>query len=61
MDPASEYFTSVDGVLYNKDMTVLLVVPAGTRITELSIPESVEAIDTWAFHGCESLVSVHIP
>ena len=44
----NERFTSVDGVMYRKDMTELLICPAG--ITSFVIPKEVTKVDT-AFSG----------
>ena len=52
-------YASEDGVLFNKDMTTLLVFPNG-RQGHYNIPESVESIGVRAFEGC-SLSSVTIP
>ncbi|MBE5960357.1 MAG: hypothetical protein E7256_03060 [Lachnospiraceae bacterium] len=38
----SEYFKTVDGVLYDKDMTKLIAYPCDLRNTEFSIPDTVE-------------------
>ena len=53
------YFTSADGVLYNKDMTELYCCPAGKK--EIRIPETVTKIRKFAFCGCQYLTEIHIP
>ena len=53
------YFKSVDGVVYSKDGTHLVYVPAG-RTGEFIVPCGVEAIEPEAFGG-GSLSRVHIP
>jgi hypothetical protein len=45
----NEYFSSVDGVLYNKDMSKLLVYPLGKTENEFTVPDGVKIIDEWAF------------
>ena len=57
--PGNQAFTLVDGVLYTKDLLVLLACP-GT-ITSVDIPSSVTKIGTFAFGGCNRLTSVRIP
>jgi surface protein len=52
-------YSSVDGVLYNKDKTVLIRCPQGK--TSIAIPNSVTSIDAAAFVGCAGLTSVTIP
>ena len=51
-------YTTVNGVLYNKDKTVLKYYPADKKDTELTIPEGVQTI-----YGIESqyIKRIHIP
>jgi len=49
VDEDSPYYTSVDGVLYTKDKTVLMVYPAGRNDTEYVVPEGTERIFVSAF------------
>ena len=48
VDESSSYFCSLDGVLYNKDQTVLIQFPGGTY-TGVTIPNSVQRIEENAF------------
>ncbi len=59
VDNANESYTSVDGVLYNSDVSALLVVPGGRK--SLDIPDSVISIETGAFYGCNALPAVILP
>ena len=52
-------FTSVSGVLYDKDMTKILIVPAKTK-GDLVIPDNVKIIEDFAFFACTGLTSVTI-
>lgn len=53
-------YASVDGVLYQADMTVLLQCPAG-KTGEMAVPSSVKTIGEFAFDYCKQLTSVIIP
>ncbi|MGC4019579.1 MAG: Ig-like domain-containing protein [Muricomes sp.] len=55
------YFTLSDGVLYNKDMTTLLLYPAKRDGQSFIIPRSVTTIGTFAFSGVQNLTSLDIP
>lgn len=55
------YYCSLDGVLFNKDMTALIKYPAKKTDTSYSIPEGVTTIANDAFYYCRSLISVTIP
>lgn len=57
----SQSFTSLDGVLLNKQLTMLLCYPSGKSGTFYKIPESVIAIWHYAFYDCSSLTSVTLP
>ncbi len=71
VDEGNTEFVSRDGVLFNKDMTVLVQYPAGkqekwvetpegqARVYE--IPEGVTSVQQWAFSRCYYLDSVTIP
>ena len=57
----NEYYTSVDGVLFNKNKTKLICCPASRKDKSYIIPDSVTSIEDYAFYGCSSLASVTIP
>ncbi|MDR1734449.1 MAG: leucine-rich repeat protein [Oscillospiraceae bacterium] len=50
VDPANEYFTSVDGVLFTKDMKKLVAYPMGKPGNEYVVPDGVEVIGDGAFY-----------
>ena len=52
-------YKSVDGILYDKDVTTLISCPGGK--TSVTIPDSVTSIGSYAFSSCTSLISVTIP
>jgi hypothetical protein len=60
VDPDNPAFTSVDGVLYNKDKTTLIEYPAGKKDTSFSIPYGVTSIGVRAFYF-NRLTSIIIP
>lgn len=46
-------FTSINGALYNKEITEIVLVPVS--ITSITLPDSVTSIGSYAFHGCKEL------
>lgn len=54
-------YCSIDGVLFNKDKTVLIAYPINKSDTSYTIPEGVTTIDSYAFATSTSLVTVIIP
>jgi len=60
VDASNPAYSSLDGVLYNKDMTVLINYPGG-KYGEFTIPGSVTIIGDSAFVFCYGLTSVTIP
>jgi len=59
VDTENAFFSSVDGILFNKDGTCLLSY-AGGRDSRYVVPETVKEIRYWAFAGCTNLPSVVI-
>jgi len=60
IDEDNLLYTSKDGVLYSKDMTILYYCPPGKK-GELIIPEGVTEIGFMAFQECEKLTMVQLP
>ena len=60
VDPLNSFYSSVDGVLFNKSQTTLIQCPGG-KAGSYTIPDSVTSIWDYAFHTCTSLTSVTIP
>ncbi len=60
VDEANAAYRSLDGVLYDKDMTTLLICPAG-RQGAYAVPDGVTVIGDNAFNFCEGLTSVTFP
>ena len=53
------YYSTLDGVLYNKDLTELVICPK-TK-TSLIVPESLTQIASSAFYGCSLITSIDLP
>ncbi len=53
-------YQSIDGILYDKEGTALLVFPSG-REGVFEIPDGVKHIETGAFWGCIYLTEITIP
>ena len=61
VDEGNASYSSVDGVLFNKDQTTLIAYPANRADTAYKIPEGVTSIGNWAFFSCWQLTDVTIP
>ena len=56
----NKYYTSVDGVLFNKEMTELIQYPIGKKQKEYVIPDSVTKIGNGAFRYCNELTKLTV-
>ena len=57
----NNYYSSNNGVLFNKKKTELIRYPEGKSQTSYTIPDSVTSIGGNAFRRCSSLTSITIP
>ncbi|AKB34206.1 Chitin binding protein [Methanosarcina siciliae HI350] len=60
VDTDNSLYASVDGVLYDKDITTLIQCPSG-KTGSVTIPDSITSFGDRAFYGCTALTSVTIP
>ena len=61
VDKNNAYFSSVGGVLYDKNQTLLIVYPASKSDTRFSIPGTVESIGSYSFEGVCYLKEITVP
>ena len=59
VSPASPYYSSVDGVLYDKARTRLIRCPRA--LTAVSVPFGVRIIGTRSFMACQKLLNIAMP
>ena len=57
----NEYYTSIDGVLYNKDMTILIAYPPQKSGVPYIVPNGVQEINKYSFYYCHKLINVILP
>jgi hypothetical protein len=57
VDPLNQFFSSEDGVLFNKDKTSLIQFPAG-RSGSYTVPGTVTNVSNFSFQHCNGLTSV---
>lgn len=61
VDADNPNYTSVDGILYSKDLRSLISVPGGMELTELKVKDGVEIIPSEALQGIKDLQKVILP
>ncbi len=54
----NKYYSSENGVLFNKDKSQLIFFPKDNPSKEYTIPDSVKIISDYAFYGCLNLKSI---
>jgi hypothetical protein len=60
VESSNPNFSSLEGVLYNKNITSLITCPAG-KLKTITFPRSVTIIEDHAFWFCTNLTSITIP
>ena len=60
VDEDNSSYSDIDGILYNKDATVLIRCPEGKE-GSLAIPDGVTSLRTYAFSSCEKMTDIKIP
>jgi hypothetical protein len=60
VDPLNGFYSSLDGVLFNKNRTMLMQFPCG-RAGSYTVPGGVTTIRSFAFANCAGLTNVTIP
>ncbi|SHM12150.1 leucine-rich repeat protein [Ruminococcus flavefaciens] len=55
------YLTSVDGIIYSKDMTKLIKVPSRYAGKKIVVPDTVKSIENFAFFSLDNVESIELP
>ena len=58
--PENTCYLSDDGILYTKDKSVIIACPAGKKLDNFTVPNSVVRIGYAAFQYCKGLSAIHI-
>lgn len=61
VDEANNEYSSIEGVLYNKNKTRIVRCPEGINRSIVTIHKSVEEIGAWCFSNCTGLVNIVLP
>lgn len=56
----NEYFTFENGIIYNKDKTVLVAVMKSADLSDFVLPETVNTINAYAFYNHSELKSIKL-
>lgn len=59
VEAGNPMFSSIDGAVYDKDATTILICPE--RKTEVALPNSLTTVGVNAFRNCSSLTSIPLP
>ena len=60
VDPRNSVFKSIDGILYDKQVTAVLRCPEG-RTKPVTLPPTVHHVARMAFHHCVNISSITLP
>lgn len=54
----NEYYSSIDGVLFDKDVTVLVKFPLAKEVDEYNVPKTLQSIGADSFNGCMYITKI---
>ena len=60
LDDTSDCYSVVDGLLYNKEQTILVNCPAG-KAGAVVLPSTVKTLDSNAFYNCTQVTDINLP
>ena len=58
---SNEFYRTIDGVLYTKDLKTIICYPAGKKNENFVIPSGVTNIGDYTFRDCKSLCEITLP
>ncbi len=61
VDDTNKIYCDIDGILFNKDKSILIKYPIGKSKNEYVISDSITSIGDGAFEGCHNLKEITIP
>lgn len=61
IDSKNKRFSVIDGVVYNQDITELVLVATPAKTKQFIVPDSVKKIRKYAFMHCDKLESIKLP
>lgn len=61
VDANNQNYISIDGVLFDKSKTKLIIYPGGKKNKDYIIPDGIQSVENYAFGGCSNLTSIIIP
>ena len=59
VDPNNANYSSLDGVLFNKNQTTLIQCPKG-KVGSITIPAGITNFDDWTFDSCAGLTEINV-
>lgn len=57
----NQYFSSENGILYDKNKTEIILYPKGKTATSFTIPSTVTSVGDYAFYNCSNLTEIILP
>lgn len=61
VDPENEYYCSVDGIMFSKDLSTLHYYPCGMSGETFTVPDNITTIGDFAFFSCTNLKNIELP
>ena len=61
IDSKNKRYSVIDGVIYNRDITELVLIATPSKTRQFIVPDSIKKIRKYAFMNCNKLESIKLP
>ena len=61
VSPDNPYYSSINGMLFSKDGSILVKYPVGRTERTVTVPHTVKTVSARAYEGCSAMTELNVP